>query len=77
MYNVTLEELTTFTGAQDFHKLLGLRGKCIVPPPKNQNQAKPSEHLIKQVSEIVDKIKVDMPKLVEDSIKQGFSFDTT
>lgn len=77
MYNVTLEELTTFTGAQDFHKLLGLRGKCIVPPPKNENQAKPSEHLIKQVSEIVDKIKVDMPQLVEDSIKQEFSFETT
>jgi len=75
MHQVTLEELTSDSGAQDFHNLLGLHGKCIVPSPKNENKAKPSEQLVQQVSDIVDKINVDMSELVEDTIKRGFSFD--
>ena len=77
MNQVTLEELTSDTGAQDFHDLLGLHGKCVVPSPKNENKSKPSEQLVQQVSEIVKKINVDMPQLVENSIKNGFSFETT
>ena len=75
MHQVTLEELTSDTGAQDFHNLLGLHGKCIVPSPKNENKAKPSEQLVQQGSDIVDKINVDMSELVEGTIKRGFSFD--
>lgn len=75
MHQVTLEELTSDTGAQDFHNFLGLHSKCVVPPPKNENRAKPSEQLIRQVSEIVKKINVDLPQLVEDTIKKGFSFE--
>jgi hypothetical protein len=75
VHQVTLEELTSDTGAQDFQNLLGLHGKCVVPSPKNENKAKPSEQLVQQVSDIVDKINVDMPQLIEDTIKKGISFD--
>jgi hypothetical protein len=75
VHQVTLEELTSDTGAQDFKNLLGLHGKCVVPSPKNENKAKPSEQLVQQVSDIVDKINVDMPQLIEDTIKKGISFD--
>ena len=75
MHQVTLEELTSDKGAQDFHRILGLHGTCTVPSPKNENKLKPSEQLVQQVSEIVEKINVDMSQLVEDTIKQGFSFD--
>jgi hypothetical protein len=75
MNQVTLEELTSDTGAQDFHDLLGLHGKCVVPSPKNENKVKPNEHLVQQVTDFVDKINVDMPQLIEDTIKKGFSFD--
>lgn len=75
IHQVTLEELTSNAGAQDFHKLLSLHGNCIVPPPKNENRAKPSEQLIQKVTEIVYKINIDMPQLVEDAIKKGFSFE--
>lgn len=77
MHQVTLEELTSDTGAQEFHRLLSVPGNCIVPSPKNENRAKPSEQLIQQISEIVEKIKVDIPQLVEDTISNGFSFEAT
>jgi hypothetical protein len=77
MLQVTLEKLTSDTGAKEFHNLLGLHGNCSIPSSKNENKAKPSEQLVQQVSEIVVKINVDMPQLVENSIKNGFSFETT
>ena len=76
MLQVTLEELTSDTGAKEFHNLLGLHGNCSIPSSKNENKSKPSEQLVQQVSEIVKKINVDMPQLVENSIKNGFSFET-
>lgn len=76
MLLVTLEDLTSDTGAQDFHNLLGLHGKCVVPFARNENTAKPTEQLVQKVTDIVDKINIDMPQLVKDKIKKGFSFET-
>lgn len=75
MLQVTLEELTSDTGAKEFHSLLGLYGNCSIPTSKNESKAKPSEQLFQQVTDFVDKISVDMPQLIEDTIKKGFSFD--
>ncbi|MDC1499575.1 hypothetical protein N8390_10565, partial [Amylibacter sp.] len=70
MQNVTLEELTTNAGAQDFHNILGLTGKCVIPSPKNENKANPNKMLVQQVFDIVGKINIDIPQLVEDAIKK-------
>lgn len=76
MHHVTLEHLTTKAGAQDFHKALGLRGEYTLPSPQNENKAMPSEQLRENVYDIVRNINVDMPQIVEDLIKRGFSFDS-
>jgi hypothetical protein len=75
MHIVTLEDITKIEGAKKLHKALGLDGDCLIPPPKNQNQGKPSDQLRNLVSDAVHSISVDMPQLIEDKIKKGFSFD--
>ena len=74
MHHVLLEELTTRSGAQEFHRALGLNGVCKLPSPKNENKLKPSDQLVENVSKIVNKVNADIPQIVEDSIKKGFSF---
>ncbi len=77
MHYVALEDLTKKSGAQDFLKALGLNGVCKLPSPKNENKLKPSDQLVDNVSTIVSKVNVDMPQIVEDIIKKGFSFSET
>ena len=77
MQNVTFEELTTNTGAQDFHNILGQTGKCVIPSPNNENKVKPSKILVQLFFDIVGKINVDIPQLFEGAIKKGFSFEET
>ncbi|MDC0011655.1 hypothetical protein OAE29_00030 [Octadecabacter sp.] len=75
MHHVDIEKLTTKSGAQDFLKGLGFSGECELPSPLNENKVKPSDKLVQNISDIVDKINIDMPQIVEDIIKRGFSFD--
>ena len=75
MHEVCLDDLVTKSGAEKLHAALGLQGECKLPEPKNENKTKPSEHLVQHVTETVSKINVDIPQLVENHIKRGFSFD--
>ncbi|WP_412776528.1 hypothetical protein [Thalassospira lucentensis] len=74
MIDLTLEEAITETGAKSFYSELGFDGDFVMPPPKNENKAKPSRQLVESVESVVGKIKVDMPQLVRDAIKNGFAF---
>ena len=74
MVEVTLEDAITDIGARKFYAELGFRGSCVLPSPKNQNKAKPDPKITAKVLSIVEKVNVDMPELIRDAIKEGFTF---
>ncbi len=77
MIEVSLEDVSTESGARDFLRFLGETGDCEVPAPKNKSKARPNEKMAEAITNILKKVNVNMPELVEEKIKDGFSFDAT
>ncbi len=67
----TLEELVTSDGAQRVLSELGVNRVPVLPPPQNQNRPVENEHLILDISRIVDSIRFDPEALAKQYIESG------
>lgn len=72
---IDLETVVKPEGAQAFWEMLGGQGDCILPPPANQNQNKPTPELVAEVERIVNAIVFEPEDLVDIALSEGFSFD--
>ena len=72
---IELEKVVHNAGANNFWHEIGGLGDCVLPPPKNQNQAQPTEQLIEQVTHITSSINFDAEEMAYTAIKNGFTFE--
>ena len=75
MIDVELDVITRKSGAKKFYSELGLKGRCIIPEPKNETKQTPNENITKAVQDVVSNISVDMSALVRSAIRDGFTFE--
>ena len=74
MIKVNLEDIVTNNGAKKFYSELGFKHDCIIPKPKNVNKMKRNNEIVENLRNIIHKINVNMPELVNRAIEDGFSF---
>ena len=69
-----LEDLVTEPGAQTLLDAIGAATPCALPPPKNQNAAKPAPELVEKVTQIFQSVAFDAHDIAKQAIADGFSF---